>query len=244
MTQTMNIQKRTKQFMKMKQTLILTVAILAALSASVARATFYTYNYTTGFSTTNVPDGNPAGWADSRSISGIPGVLSDGTTSAITDVNVRVNISGGYNGDLYGYLQLHDENNVTVLTVLLNRVGAGSGSEPQFTFGYGTSGMNVTLDDEAGTSIHVVESPTSGGSYKPDSGLLSNLDGKSANGTWTLFLSDMSGGSVSSVTSWGLDINVVPEPVTWAMIVFGSLVGLVSMVRWQQRRQLRRLAGA
>ena len=224
--------------MKIKQTLILAVAALVVMGAGVAQATFYTYNYTTGFSTTNVPDGNPAGWADSRGISGIPGALTDGTTSAIADVNVRVNLSGGYNGDLYGYLQLHDENNVTVLTVLLNRVGKGAGSEPQFTFGYSTAGMNVTLDDQSGNgSIHDVANPTSGGNYTPDGGLLSNLNGKSANGTWTLFLADMSGGSVSSVTSWGLDINVVPEPVTWALIGFGALVGLVQLVRWQQRRR-------
>ena len=223
--------------MKMKQTLILAVATLVVMGASVAQATFYTYDYTSGFSTTNIPDGNPAGWADSRSISGIPGALTDGTTSEITDVNVRVNISGGYNGDLYGYIQLHDENNVTVLTVLLNRVGKGSGSEPQFTFGYATAGMNVTLDDAAGTSIHAVENPTPGGVYQPDGGLLANLNGKSANGTWTLFLADMSGGSVSSVTGWGLDINVVPEPVTWAIIVFAGLVVAVQLIR---RKNLRR----
>ena len=224
--------------MKIKQTLILAVAAILVMGASVAQATFYTYNYTTGFSTTNVPDGNPAGWADSRSISGIPNSGGDGTTSVIEDVNVRVNISGGYNGDLYGYIQLHDELGATVLTVLLNRVGKGTGSEPQFTFGYSTSGMNVTLDDEGGDgAIHTTATPGSGLSYTPDGGLLSNLDGKHANGTWTLFLADMSGGSVSSVTSWGLDINVVPEPVTWALIGFGAVVGLVQLARWQQRRR-------
>ena len=122
--------------------------------------------------------------------------------------------------------------------MLLNRVGTGSGGEPQFSFGYATAGMNVTLDDEAGTSIHAVESPSSGGSYKPDGDFLSNLDGKKANGTWTLFLADMSGGSVSSVTSWGLDINVVPEPVTWALLLFGSLVGSVQLLRWLQSRRV------
>jgi len=217
--------------MKIRQTLILAVATLVVLGAGVAQATFYTYNYTSGFGTTNIPDGNPAGWADSRSISGIPGALTDGTTSEITDVNVRVNLSGGYNGDLYGYIQLHDENNVTVLTVLLNRVGKGSGSEPQFTYGYATAGMNVTLDDAAATSIHDVQNPTSGGSYKPDGDLLSNLNGKSANGTWTLFLADMSGGSVSSVASWGLDINVVPEPVTWALAIFAGVVVMTQFIR-------------
>ena len=221
----------------MKNKLIFPCWLAVALLAGVgpAQATFYTYNYTTGFSTTNVPDGNPTGWADSRSISGIPNPGGDGTTSWITDVNVRVNISGGYNGDLYGYLQLHDENNVTVLTVLLNRVGTGSGGEPTFTFGYSTSGMNVTLDDEAGTSIHNVETPTA--AYKPDGDFLSNLDGKSANGTWTLFLADLSGGYMSSVTSWGLDINVVPEPVTWALLIFGVGVAGNIVVRRFRRRQ-------
>ena len=35
----------------------------------------------------------------------------------------------------------------------------------------------------------------------------------------------------------GLDINVVPEPVTRAMIGFGLVVGLVQAVRWQFRRR-------
>src|SRR3954471_17228093 len=108
--------------MKMKQTLILAVAATIVLGSSVAQATLFTYDFTSGFSTTNVPDGNPAGWADSRAVSGIhdPGDVAH--TSIITDVSVRLNISGGYNGDLYGYLRLNDGTN-TVLTVLLNRVG-------------------------------------------------------------------------------------------------------------------------
>jgi subtilisin-like proprotein convertase family protein len=223
--------------------LMLAVAALLILTAGMARATFYTYDYTSGFAATNVPDGNPAGWSDSRSIGGIPGALTDGTTSEITDVNVRVNLTGGYNGDLYGYLQLHDENNVTVLTVLLNRVGTGSGSQPQFSFGYATAGMNVTFDDGASGNgnIHTNMSPISGQAYQPDSGAgsLADFNGKSANGTWTLFLADLSGGNVTTVGGWGLDINVVPEPVTWAMIIFGLVIGLVQMVRWQQRRQTR-----
>ena len=229
-----------KQLMKKKLTLILAVTALLVVGANVAQATFYSYTYNSGFSTTTVPDGNLTGWVDSRTVSGIPNIGGGATTPQIVDVNVRLNLSGGYNGDLYGYLRLQDENNATVLTVLLNRVGTGSGGEPQFSFGYSTAGMNVTLDDEATPLIHGTASPGSGVSYKPDSGAgsLADFDGKSANGTWTFFLADLSWGEVTTVTNWGLDIEVVPEPVTWALIGFCLVVGSVQAMRWQQRRQL------
>ena len=205
---------------------------------SVARATFYSYEMNSG--SVLIPDGNIVGITSSTNVSGIPHPGGDGTTPVITDVNVRLNITGGYNGDLYGYLQLHDELNQTVLTVLLNRVGTGSGSEPQITFGYSTSGMNVKLDDAAAASIHGVANPTSGASYQPDSGAgsLADFNDYLANGTWTMFLADRSGGGgQSTLVSWGLDINVVPEPTTWALIIFGAGVAGQFLIRRFRRQQ-------
>ena len=44
------------------------------------------------------------------------------------------------------------------------------------------------------------------------------------NRTWTLFLSDVSGGGgTSSLIRWELDITAVPEPVTMALGIFGVL---------------------
>jgi hypothetical protein len=51
-----------------------------------------------------------------------------------------------------------------------------------------------------------------------------------------LFLADMSSGETSTVTSWRLELEAVPEPVTWALIVFGGVAGTVGAGRWARRR--------
>src|SRR2546423_427943 len=58
-----------------------------------------------------IPDDSIIGVTDSQTISGMGNVIQD--------VSVTLNISGGFNGDLYGYLRLND----SPLVVLLNRVG-------------------------------------------------------------------------------------------------------------------------
>ena len=79
-----------------------------------------------------IPDGQLTGWTDTRSLAGAAG--------QITDVSVTLNLSGGWNGDLYAYL-VHGSG----FAVLLNRVGRDTGNAA----GYGTAGMNVTLSDAA-----------------------------------------------------------------------------------------------
>src|SRR5437867_245572 len=75
-------------------------------------AAVYQNVYNSGFANGgSIPDGNPTGWSDSRTLSGI-------SDFNIIDVQVKLNISGGYNGDLYGYLS-----HSGVLVPLLNRVG-------------------------------------------------------------------------------------------------------------------------
>ncbi len=200
-----------------------------------AQAALYTYTWNSGFSGNGaIPDGNPAGWSDTRTLSGI----SDGI---ITDVNVRLEISGGYNGDLYGYL-VHDSG----FAVLLNRIGRTSTD----AFGNSGAGMNVTLDDDSANDIHMAAYGVLGGTYNVDGRDINPttvLDGDSRtadladltgnpNGSWTLFLADMAGGDASTLVSWGLDIEAVPEPVTWALIGFGTLVGGANLGRWARRR--------
>src|SRR5437870_10335951 len=63
-----------------------------------ANAALYQNVYNSGFANGgNIPDANPTGWSDSRTLSGI-------ADFNIINVQVKLNISGGYNGDLYGYL--------------------------------------------------------------------------------------------------------------------------------------------
>jgi hypothetical protein len=68
----------------------------------------------------------------------------------------------------------------------------------------------------------------SGGTFTPDStggatfaGTYGGLDG---NGTWSLFLADLSAGNQSTLASWSLDITTVPEPTAIAIGALGVLV--------------------
>jgi subtilisin-like proprotein convertase family protein len=178
-----------------------------------------------------LPDNNSSGYAASQTFSGLD-------ASAISQVDVRLNISGGYNGDLYGYLTLQDAFG-TYTSILLNRVGRTDASG----FGYAAAGMNVTLSGDTAQSyqnIHDVSVPGTG-TYFADgrainpngnfSGATSTaglevLNGHTANGTWTLFLADLSGGDQSTLVSWGLDISVVPEPSVLALTGAGLMAFL------------------
>ena len=187
-----------------------------------------------------VPDGNPVGWSDTRTLSGI-------TATTITDVNVSLTITGGWNGDLYAYLQ-HSSGISIRISILLNRPGRTS-SDP---FGFDDSGMNIVFDDTAANGdSHVTLSGTSillGESWQPDgravdpaavldsstrSSFLSNFNGLNPNGNWTFFVADMSGGGVSKVTAWGLEISAVPEPSE--ALGAGILLGSALLLRIRPR---------
>src|SRR5258705_4490254 len=90
-----------------------------------------------------IPDGDLNGYQSSQTISGFSGVVSD--------VNIRLNISGGFNGDLYGYL-FHNNSQA----VLLNRVGRGSSSSVGYAYaGFGPLSLNLfTFDDQAARHVH------------------------------------------------------------------------------------------
>lgn len=197
----------------------------AALLAGQAFAAFFTNTYTGSFANSGyVPDNNLSGWSDTHTLSGFSGGIA-----LVENVTVTLNISGGWNGDLYGYLVHVDDNSNTGFVVLLNRVGTGTYP----TYGYGEAGFNnVTLSDVSGTSIQnyggsgSAASALASGTYGSAGGTLNTTyDGLTVNGSWTLFLSDMSTGDISQVTGWTLTIEAVPEPTTWAMIVFGAVLG-------------------
>ena len=148
----------------------------------------------------------------------------------IQNLTVNLNLAGGFNGDLYGYL-VHTTPGGTGFSVLLNRVGrttlAGAGSA-----GFSDAGFNVTLSDAAATDIHVTGTGASPvlGTFQPDgrnidptlavtatarTTLLSSFNGLSAKGTWTLFLADLSGGAVSNLASWSINLAGISGPFFW-----------------------------
>ncbi len=212
---------------------------LAWVITSTAQATLFEYN----FENTNpdvawaIPDGDPAGFTDTHTVSG--------TVGAINNVSVTLNLSGGYNGDLYGYLVQQSADGSVTASILLNRVGSTVGNP----YGSSASGMSVTLtgDTTQGyANIHDVAAPVNNGIYLADGRAvdpngnvagasstagLNVFDGKNANGTWTLFLADVSPIGQSTLVSWSLDISVVPEPTTYALIGFGLLVAATGIGR-------------
>ena len=196
---------------------LIIVLLLASLATLTSFATLYTTNWSTGFANSGVvPDNNLSGWSDTRTVGAIPA----GTFASLA---VTLNLSDGWNGDLYAYL-VHGSG----FTVLLDRVGTGVSS-----FGYGDAGMNVTLAS-SGTSIHQYGgnstfSAAPAGTWRTDntSGSLASFLSTNPNGTWSLFIADLSGGSVTTVSSWGLqmDIVAVPEVETWVAAALAGAFG-------------------
>ena len=197
----------------MKKQILLTMLLAVSLTA---QATLYSYDFT-GINTA-IPDGNPVGMVNNQTIA-LGTLPPDGTTTEIVNVDVQLTITGGYNGDLYGYLVLN--NGGTTTAILLNRIGQDM-SNP---FGNTGAGIDVTLSGSGATDIHSAAFGAVTGTYLTDGGnTLNAFNGQTANGTWTLFLADLSGGDTSTLVSWGIDISVVPEPITWALLTFGALM--------------------
>jgi len=195
--------------------------LLATLTASAflsAQASLYSVGNVNGSGTAlnqTIYDASPSGITST--------LLVSGADTSLTGVNVTLNVSGGYNGDLYAYLIAPNG----TLEVLLNRVGTSvtsTGNPIQDAFGYSTAGFNnITLSDTGtGGNIHSVANPLSGISYTPDGGSMASFNGSNPNGTWTLFFADESAGNTSTLNGWSLDITAVPEPVNVALAFFGA----------------------
>ncbi len=165
---------------------------------------------TTAASNPNVgiPDNNINGVADTIHLST--------AISSITSLTLTLDITGGYNGDFYAYLQ-----HGTGFAVLLNRVGRTAGN----TYGFADSGFQVTFDDAAATDIHLASAGAGNpliGTYQPDgrnvspfsaldtsprTAFLSSFNGLDANGGWTLFIADVSPVGLGTLADWSLTVN-------------------------------------
>jgi subtilisin-like proprotein convertase family protein len=198
-----------------------------------------------------IPDNSVVGSSGTATVSGF--------LPAIADISVKLNISGGYNGDLYAYLSYGG-----VLVPLLNRVGVTSGN----ALGYGDAGFNVTLSSAGAYDVHAYGSHNpsfSGGqltgTWQPDGRAIDpqgdpstfdsasrlnfgSFSGLNPNGTWSLFIADLSAGGQSQLVSWELDITTVPEPVNVALGIFAGVFLVATLVRSQQVRKLLRQAPA
>lgn len=169
----------------------------------------------------------------------------------IENVEVTLNISGGFNGDYYVYLR-HETAGGTGFSILLNRVGRTS-SNPD---GYPDAGMTVTFSGSAVNDIHTYRSvtnpgggPLTLGTWTPDgrnvnpanvldtdarTATLDSFNGLNANGTWTLYLADVAALGQGTIVSWSLHIQGVPEPATF---VGGALAAGATLLGLRRRRK-------
>jgi subtilisin-like proprotein convertase family protein len=176
-----------------------------------------------------------------------------GMSGTIDSFSVNLNITGGFNGDLYAYLLSPDD----TMVVLMNRVGLDSFNPT----GYADSGFNITLT-ASGNNIHFYQnnSPVFSagqltGTWAPDQRTIdpyfytdasafdaaptgnnfNSFYGTSPNGTWTLAIADgVNSVDQPTLTSWGLTIETVPEPQTWAL--FGSGLAALGWLKRNRRK--------
>ncbi|WP_309400057.1 hypothetical protein [Cerasicoccus maritimus] len=204
---------------------IIPVAALGALTATSFNETFLVGE--------EIPDNDPAGLSDTQFID-----ASD--IVSIETIQIDLELSGGWLGDIYGYVQ-HDSG----FSVLLNRVGRNEGS----LLGSSASALDVTFTVD-GPDIHVADAPYTG-IYGVDgretdpslvldtdsqTAMLSSFVGLPASGNWTLFLADIGPGEITTVESWSLSITGVPEPMTTVSLL-GIAAGVLVLVRSVGRRK-------
>lgn len=233
--------------MKALKTILTAVTVVCGATAAWAQGSY-------GFTNTVnqvIPDGSPSGLTLAGNISGAGGPISDLTVS----LNIgNAPGSTAFNGDLYAYLVGPNGG----YSVLLNRPGVGTGN----SFGYNDTGFNVTfaltgspanihtyaaggpgsfsvngLGQVTGTyaadgrTVDPLSTPASGFDPGGNAGLDSFINAN-PNGTWVLFLSDVSGGNTAQVNSWTLNVTTIPEPSSWAL----AAVGAVALVIFRRRR--------
>ena len=186
--------------------IILIGGLLLLAAGSQATITWDAVN-NGGFTATAITDGNPVGIFSTYTL---------GTAEDLTSATVWYTLTGGRAGDLVGYLIL-DDNGTTASYQLFNRPGV-SESDP-----FGSLADSSALSVSSGSPTELLGQGTIGAA---------NLS-VGAGSTWTLYLADLSGGpgSTSTLGNWGLTFNVVPEPATWALLIFGGLVGGTLLVR-------------
>lgn len=180
----------------------------------------------------------PSIFIPDNDINGVVQVFHPSTSIGfIENIGFSLEVSGGWNGDLYAYLW-HDGE----ISVLLNRIGRTSLDD----FGSSTSGLNVNFTSGAGDDIHLATGsfglPLTG-TYQADgrnidpssvwdttarTALLDGFLGQPAAGEYRLFIADLSAGDVSQLTRFTLSLTgtVVPEPgsALLALTGFGTMI--------------------
>ena len=224
---------------------LITLITLALISAGSTRGESFTSNPDVA-----VPDFDFNGVVDTIQVSGLG-------AAPIGDVNVALQLAGGWNGDYYAYLWHEGQS-----AVLLNRAGrTGSNPDGYSNGGFGPNalGGSFTLDDQATADVHRYQAGAYDlyagsvtGTWQPDGrsldpeapgadfdlnlrpAMLDVFNGLNANGAWSLYLVDASPGAMGRLVSWEITVAQVPEPgsAVLAAVAFGWAGAVVA---WKRR---------
>jgi subtilisin-like proprotein convertase family protein len=165
-----------------------------------------------------IPDNTPAGVAYSFT-------FTDPAAWNITSISVTLNLTGGYNNDIYAYLS-HGSTLVTLVNQIPGTAGSGSGFN------------NVILTEGAGSTIQGatgLPGVAFTGTYTADQNL-SAFNGANPNGSWTIFFADLSPGDTSTLTGFEVGITAIPEPANVALVVFAGLAVAFGLGRYFVRK--------
>jgi hypothetical protein len=198
-----------------------------------------------------VPDNSAAGLAHEKTFSGEPGPI------ASVEVRLTLAARGGepmFNGDLFVSLAYD-----TGYAVLLNRPGRRAGSaagygDSGFTVSFRDDApadvhtYRLTLTGSHTTPLSDTDTPAAlTGVWQPDgrdadpalvldttprTAMLSSFAGLDPNGTWTLFVADLSEGGLVRLVDWDLEFTPIPEP---GPLVLAALIALACLARRRRR---------
>jgi extracellular elastinolytic metalloproteinase len=139
----------------------------------------------------SIPDNNPTGATTTFTVT---------NNLVITDLNVDINISHTYVGDIT--VTIKSPNGTTA--VIIDRPGV-----PASTFGCGGNDVLATFDDEAAIPVETQCAgtvPTISGLIIPQNPL-SIFDGENTLGIWELNVFDSAGGDSGTINSWGITFS-------------------------------------
>lgn len=153
-----------------------------------------------------IPDNTPVGAAYGFSF------LDSGLS--VGSLVLTLNMSGGFNGDMYGYLQ-HGGTLIELFNPASFSAGGASGSTLNLSLASGTGlsalGTAAVGDLAGGTMTYAA------------SGNLNGFVGTDPNGLWTLYFADQGAGDQMTLNSFNLSITAVPEPITMALLILGAV---------------------
>lgn len=190
------------------------LAAAALLTTAAHAATTITENFTNTTGSV-IPDGDPSGLVQT--------LTPDTSIITLDSITVTVDLTGGWNGDLYAYLWHGGK-----ISVLMNRIGR-TALNPA---GSATGGLGVIFDHTAATDIHSAPGgfgSSINGTFQPDGRNIhpndaldttprtAGLDvftGDAATGEYRLYLVDIASGEEASLVSWSIALTgtAIPEP--------------------------------